>query len=674
MSFLQPFLLVALPLIGLPILIHLINQRRFQTVRWAAMMFLLAANRMSRGYARLRQYLILAMRMLALAGLIFAISRPLAGGWVGRAGGGRPETTIVLVDRSPSLAQKGDGDGGSKLETGRRQLASALKTIGSARWVLIEGGTNAAREIDSIDVLASSPAVEGVASPSDLPAMLGSARDYIRSNKPGRTEVWVLSDLRENDWNAESGRWQALRESFREFPQAVRFHLLAYPQAAPGNLSVRVTEAKRQKAGDASELLVSLSLKREGPEDPSFRATVPIQFEIGGARTEVPVEIAGNRAEVKEHRIPLGSNLDRGWGKVSIPADTNPADNEFFFTFAKPEPRLAVIVAEDPATALPIRLAASISPDPGVPESAEVVAPDGLATVDWDRVALLVWQAPLPEGDSAKRVEALADRGGSVLFLPPKSPNPARFAGISWTSWSDLKPEGTVESWRGDAGLLANTQSGAALPVGSLKVRRACGISGERTPRATLRGGAPLLASSASRRGVWFLATNPGPDSSSMATEGVVLYVLLQRAMASGAASLGPTRQVSAGEPIVGEDPASWKRLAGPADGLSTDSPILPGVYQSGDRLLAINRPEAEDSAAVLADGKVEALFRGLDFSRVDDRAGSLGSLIQEVWRLFLAAMIVAMLAEAALCLPKAPKPATTGLMPPPPRLAEAAS
>ena len=59
MSFLQPWLLAALPLVSLPIIIHLINQRRYQTMRWAAMMFLLAANRMHRGFARVRQWLIL---------------------------------------------------------------------------------------------------------------------------------------------------------------------------------------------------------------------------------------------------------------------------------------------------------------------------------------------------------------------------------------------------------------------------------------------------------------------------------------------------------------------------------------------------------------------------------------------------------------------------------------
>src|SRR5438046_10694344 len=97
MTFLQPLLLYGLPLVALPIIIDLINQRRYQTIRWAAMIFLLAANRMSRGYAKLRQWLILLFRTLAAGTLVFAVSRPLAGGWLGRAGGRKPDTTIVLL-------------------------------------------------------------------------------------------------------------------------------------------------------------------------------------------------------------------------------------------------------------------------------------------------------------------------------------------------------------------------------------------------------------------------------------------------------------------------------------------------------------------------------------------------------------------------------------------------
>src|SRR4051794_17852303 len=144
MTFLQPLLLAALPLAALPVVIHLINQRRYQTIRWAAMIFLLAASRMSRGYAKLRQWLILAVRVLAVAGLVVSVSRPLAGGWLGRAGGGRPDTTILLLDRSPSMRQQGQGTVVSKLEAGRQQLARTLAGVGSRRGGVVERPANAA--------------------------------------------------------------------------------------------------------------------------------------------------------------------------------------------------------------------------------------------------------------------------------------------------------------------------------------------------------------------------------------------------------------------------------------------------------------------------------------------------------------------------------------------------
>src|SRR5205085_2312991 len=158
MTFLQPLLLAALPLIALPVIIHLINQRRYQTVKWAAMMFLLAANRMSRGYARIRQWLIMAFRMAAIAALTFVVCRPLAGGWLGLTAGGRVDTAIVVLDRSPSMQQEGAGAnaGGSKLETGRRQLAEALRMLAPSRRVLISG-PGAPHELATAEALLSAP-------------------------------------------------------------------------------------------------------------------------------------------------------------------------------------------------------------------------------------------------------------------------------------------------------------------------------------------------------------------------------------------------------------------------------------------------------------------------------------------------------------------------------------
>jgi hypothetical protein len=653
MSFLQPLLLAGLPLISLPILIHLINQRRFQTIHWGAMMFLLAANRMSRGYAKLRQWLILLFRTLAIAGLIVGVARPLASGWLGLTAGGRPDTTIILLDRSPSMRQQGEGQVGTKLDTGRYQLARSLSLLGSAKWVLIESTTNTPRDIESPDALKNLPATEPASASADLPAMLQAAHDYIKANKSGRTEIWICSDIRANDWNSESGRWATLRDAFLELTQGVRFHLLAYPQAASGNMSLRVTNVRRQQNSDSAELLVSLKLAREGVADDAEKVSVPLSFEIEGARSEATIEMSGSQVELKDYRIPIERQKDRGWGKVSIPADANSADNEFYFVFDQPAVRQTIIVADDANAARPLQLSAAISPDPALKLAAEVLTVDQLPTVEWDQVSLVLWQAALPDGPAADAIQAFVDRGGQVVFFPTQGVTNTAFAGVSWQSWIE-SPDGiAIETWRGDQDLLAHTQSGAALPVGQLMVRKHCDLSGEHIPLATLKGGTPLLARvTTNRGGVYFCATTPAMSDSSLAENGVVLYVLVQRALALGAAVLGNTRQLISGD-VSGEQPTAWQQVAGPPEALSTEFAYHGGVYSAGERLLALNRASAEDQAAVLADGRVAELFQGLDFARVDDKAGNLAALIQEIWRLFLVAMIIALIVEAALCLPR---------------------
>jgi len=663
MNFLHPALLLALPLMALPIIIHLINQRRYQTVQWGAMMFLLAANRMSRGYARLRQWLIMAFRMAAIAALIFALSRPLAGGWLGLSAGGRTDTTIILLDRSPSMEQQGQGrEGGeSKLQTARRQLAQTLGVLGSNRWVLIESGTNQAKALESAQDLNGPNGPNGLSSASDLPAMLEAARKLVQAERAGRTEVWIVSDLRRNDWKPDDVRWRTIREAFLGFPQGVRFHLLAYPRQASSNLAIRVSNVRRQ-TGDSNDLLVSLRIDREGG-DPSARQTVPVQFEIGGARSELSVELTGPRFELKEHRIPLAADQKRGWGKVSIPADSNEADNTYYFAFDQPAPRKAIVVAEDSQVAQALSLVASVSPDPALTCSAEVVSPDLLNSVEWNSASLVLWQGPLPQDEAAEHVRTALARGCRVLFFPPASPGTEEFAGVRWGAWTERQDGVAVETWRGDQDLLANTQNGSALPVGELQVRRWCGLSGEFTHLATLNGGDPLLARVATNGGgAYFCTTTPTYSDSSLATQGVAFYVLIQRAQAAGAEALETTRQWNAG-PLASTSTSSdndqpWTRLAGGDEAISTDYSFHAGVYSSGDRLLAVNRPPEEDGAPVLDSDQVAGLFQGLDYSRVDDQEGNVASLIQEIWRVFLLAMMVSLLVEAALCMPR-PVPRT---------------
>ena len=125
MTFLQPWVLLGLPLIALPIIIHLLNRLRHRPKPWAAMRFLVSATRSSVNQARLRQFLILLCRVLAVLMLVLFLARPLAGGWLGWALSPAPDSIIILLDRSASMeALNGESLSGSRHLTFLRRRPS----------------------------------------------------------------------------------------------------------------------------------------------------------------------------------------------------------------------------------------------------------------------------------------------------------------------------------------------------------------------------------------------------------------------------------------------------------------------------------------------------------------------------------------------------------------------
>jgi hypothetical protein len=650
MTFLQPWVLVALPLVALPLIIHLINQRRFQTVRWAAMQFLLAAKALSRGYSRLRHWLIMALRMAAVAAVILAVGRPLSRGWLALAGGGRPDSAIVILDRSPSMQAVATAGGESKLDTGRRQLADSLATLRAGRVLVLSDPAKGPEEVASPAEIVELVSAGPVAAASDLPALLQSGYDFIRENAAGTTELWICSDQRANDWKPDDGAWGGIRDAFAKLPQQVRVQLLSYAAPALGNVAVRASNVRLETVGRDRRLVVTVAVSRQ---DDGGRLTLPVKFEIGGISTAVDVELTGREAVLKNHVIPLErSAAARGWGRVSIPADANPADNEFFFAYDAPPPRRSLVVAEDPAAGRVLELVAAIAPDKAA-ALVDLVPPGGLAAAAWDEAAALFWQGPLPEGGDAELVQAFLGRGGQVVFFAPDRPAAAEFVGCAWGEWTAPAKPATAESWRTDQDLLANTLAGSALPLGDVEIRRSCGLSGDLVPLASLPGGALLVARASRAEGVTFVATTPAPRDSSLAAEGVVLYALVQRAIDRGLTVLGGARQADAGTATAENARAcgTWTRQGGAA--ASTEAGFHAGVFACGDRLVAVNRPVAEDAALPVADERIDALFRGLCFQRITGTAGDTDSIVQEIWRAFLIAMLLALVAEGLLSLPR---------------------
>jgi hypothetical protein len=107
-SFFHPLLLWGLPVVGVPVLIHLINMMRHRRVQWAAMEFLIASRKKHRTWIILKQFLLLVLRMAAIAAIVFLAARPMLRHYWGGPLGGTKTHHVILLDDSFSMSDHWD--------------------------------------------------------------------------------------------------------------------------------------------------------------------------------------------------------------------------------------------------------------------------------------------------------------------------------------------------------------------------------------------------------------------------------------------------------------------------------------------------------------------------------------------------------------------------------------
>src|SRR5262245_25859858 len=97
--FINPFsMVIGGALIASPIIIHLINSMRFKRIRWAAMEFLLKAQKRNRRRLIIEQLILLLLRILMVLLIALLLARFLGFDWSGGAEGQQTQHVIILDD------------------------------------------------------------------------------------------------------------------------------------------------------------------------------------------------------------------------------------------------------------------------------------------------------------------------------------------------------------------------------------------------------------------------------------------------------------------------------------------------------------------------------------------------------------------------------------------------
>lgn len=209
----NPWLFVAgAAAVSLPIIIHLLNKRKFKIVDWAAMDFLLDADKKNRRRIRLENLILLLLRCLAVLLIGLLLARPFipTSATAGLINAAQFERIVVLDD---SLSMQASLGSESTWDIARRRLtdltASLAQDKGDNSLTLLltsqpDQPHFSATHLgaDSIDdINAALDKLEPTDGVAHLDTALKELEDYLASQPANVNRVvYILSDLRKRDW------------------------------------------------------------------------------------------------------------------------------------------------------------------------------------------------------------------------------------------------------------------------------------------------------------------------------------------------------------------------------------------------------------------------------------------------------------------------------------------
>ena len=641
MTFLQPIALLGLLLALAPIIIHLLNLLRHRTVPWAATRFLFQARKSSSRLSKLKRWLILLVRVLALAALAFMIARPMTGGdSLFSLSNGSPEVLVLVLDRSASMETTTDKDSLTKRQKALEAFQSFARPWTESRLVVLDSALEEPFFIDRADSF-KDEALQRFFGPTDtaadLPGTLSKTLDWLKESGVGTAEILVVSDMQSSNWELERNA-DIMRKINRTLSEKKDFWKLTFLNMAdppPYNFSVTVDQVNRMP--NKVEPVLNLRKKGRGKEE------VRLTTRMNGKSDLLEVELV-SQSVLWRPTFDLKNEPEEGWISILSPDDFCQSDNICYLTYGSTEAPQVAVRASNPRTSLILRSASQT-------EQGEL--PDPLPLSGFGEKDLLSRKILIHQGEINSKVETVLEefviKGGSLVLFPPEVTSSDGSKLLSWNSLEEKLEDEIfqVSNWREDSGLLTNSSDGNRLPLDRLAIKR------RRTPQqgetlAYYSDGKPFLSCLTLGKGiVYFFSTLPLDSWSSM-SDGYVLVPALQRLIEESSSSNSFIQSW-----FCGEKESKESILFEPIGDAKDKVPYLhAGIYRVNGRLTAINRPKSENDTLFLTVEQILEKLPNIPPRLLDDESSSALNDRSEAWSFFLTLCLILLLGEALLGQP----------------------
>jgi hypothetical protein len=320
MHFLYPAFLFALITLVIPVLIHLFNFRRYQKVYFSNVQFLKEIREQQSSRRNLKERLILASRLLALAFLILAFARPYIPG-PHAANAGAQKAISIFVDNSYSM-QTLNREGSLLDEAKRRakEIASAYN-INDRFQLLTQDFEGKHQRLFSRDEFNDAVDAVKISPRSRSLQQIIDRQQNLLNTQPGTAKViFIISDFQKNMAGSVPVKTDA----------GTNINLVQVTASTLANVAVDSVWLLNaiHRPGESEKMVVKL--KNYAGENST---KIPLKLLINGSQKALGGFTVNARSA--QNDTLTFSGLQAGWQRGEIALQDNPVifDNQFYFTF-----------------------------------------------------------------------------------------------------------------------------------------------------------------------------------------------------------------------------------------------------------------------------------------------------------------------------------------------------
>ena len=323
MSFVYPQFLWALLALAIPIIIHLFNFRKYKTLYFSSLQFIQHVEQRSKSTQKIRNLIILLLRMLAFIAIIVAFAQPYFGGIPDGQNLGK-DVLAIHIDNSYSMTMKGaEGELLSEAKESARKILNQAPL--NSRIMLSTNGLDGieSRLTTKVDALNRLDKIE----PSPMVRSFDEVINWQKNNLRNSFELNEIGNVQHiylSDFQKSTTKFDNLKADEKSF----YFPIVVTPQNK-SNLSIDSVwfTSPLHKVGLNKELNIKLSNNSEIDIQ-----NVQLNFELENKKRDLFVDIPANSSSIAVMNY-TDKNAGLKFGKLVIQDNQFYADDEYYFTY-----------------------------------------------------------------------------------------------------------------------------------------------------------------------------------------------------------------------------------------------------------------------------------------------------------------------------------------------------